>query len=328
MKNKIIALIALLLLPAMTFCSCSSVKEIKSTDEEAKVVGSCGDHDIRYEELRYLTMGFKAELQSKYGEYIFDSADTGAQYEERLWEMVAEALIENYSLVDACAERGIKTNSKTTKKEVKEYVKESVDACGDFDAYKAYLADNYMTDWVFRLNTAILSCQGQYYDLLSEELHKESYDAVMAGEGIIRCMSIFVKNDPGESAEENRKIAQDVRDQVASGKALLESFIGKSCNQDTSNCDYYFMRGYFVEEYENAAFDLEIGEVSEVVEVSDGFYVIQRMETDPSYISNHVENLQIQYYLSIMEEETNRIAESLSVQFNEYGKSIVLWSMK
>ena len=65
-------------------------------------------------------------------------------------------------------------------------------------------------------------------------------------------------------------MAQTVVDAVRAC-ASVEDYIGTRYNQDTASCDYYFMRGYFIEEYENAAFALAIGEVSDVVETSEGF---------------------------------------------------------
>lgn len=324
MKKRIFALTALVLSLILALCSCGA-RAIPSTDEESRVVGMCGEHEIRYEELRYLTMNYKAELKAMHGEGIFDSKELGEQYEDQLKALVAEALAENYALVELCESEDIRLSDKTSRKQVKEYVKESVDLCGGMDAYRVYLAENYMTDWVFRLNTAILGCQQRYYEVLAEKNDKQAYDAVMAGEGIIRCRSIFVKNDPGESISANRKAAQAVCDEIAQSGKTVEDFIGKKVNQDTSNCDYYFMKGYFLEEYEEAAFALDIGEVSGVVEVPDGFYVIQRVEPEEGYFSSHVEDLMVQYHISTMENLTQSIADTLSVAWNE---SIELWSMK
>lgn len=326
MKSKRILIVALLLIALLVLSACST-GAIKSTEEEARVVGTCGEHEIRYEELRYLTMRYKADLAAKYGENVFADASTGEAYEEELWTLVSAALRDSYATVDLCAARDIKTTDKVTKQEVQEYVDEAVEYCGGKDGYVEYLSSNFMTDTVFRFNTALLSCQYRYYDLLAAELDKEAYDAVMAGEGFIRTVSIFVQNDEGESVAENRKMAQTVVDAVRKG-ASVEDYIGTKYNQDTSSCDYYFMRGYFIEEYENAAFALEVGEVSDVVETAEGFYVIQRMAPDEGYFADNVDTLKAMYISCRMNGDAAQIAESLSITWNEYGKSLALWSMQ
>ena len=67
MKKRILALVLVLVM--IFSASCSGA--IKSTDEQARVVGTCGGNDVRYEELRYITLTCKAALADKYGEDIF-----------------------------------------------------------------------------------------------------------------------------------------------------------------------------------------------------------------------------------------------------------------
>ena len=323
MKIKLISVIALFLTVILALSSCSA-SAIKSTDEEARVVGTCGDHEVRFEELRYLTLHYKADLMAKYGEYIFDDAVTGADYEAELLSLVSAALAESYAAMDLCASRDIKVTDKVTKQEVQEYVDEAVAYCGGRDGYLAYLAEYGMTDWVFRLNAGILSCQYRYYELLATELEKEAYDTVMAGEGFIRTVSIFVRNDEGENVSENRKMAEEVVDAVRRG-ASVEDYIGTRYNQDTSSCDYTFMRGYFIEEYENAAFALEVGEVSDVVEVEDGFYVIQRLAPEATYFAENLDTLMAMYLSCRMNEDVRALAAGMTVTIDE---SISLWSMQ
>lgn len=326
MKLKKISIVALLLAAVLLLCACST-GAIKSTEEEARVVGTCGDHEIRYEELRYLVVRYKDDLAAQYGEDLFATAETGAAYEDQLRALVSEALCASYAIEDQCAARDILVDDKTAKKEVQEYVDETVDLCGGKDGYLEYLAANGMTDAIFRYNTALLSCQYRYYEALATEKDKEAYDAVMAGEGFIRTVSIFVKNDVGESPVANRAMAQEVVDAVRAG-ASVEDYIGTRYNQDTSGCDYYFMRGYFIEEYEDAAFALAVGEVSDVVETAEGFYVIQRMPTEEGYFAANLDTLKAMYLSCYMNAEATGIAESMTVTWNEYGESLTLWSME
>lgn len=325
MKIKNILIAALVVL-AVLLAACST-GEIKSSEEEARIVGLCGDREIRYEDVRYLTMRYKADLAAQYGADIFASEETGASYEDALWELVTEALIYNCATADACAAYGVPTDDKTAKTEVQEYVDETVDGCGGKSGYMEYLAANFMTDAVFRFHAAILSSQYRYYEKLAAERDREAYDAVLAGEGFIRTVSIFVKNDAGEDPATNRRMAEEVVTAVRNGAAVAD-YIGTRYNQDTGACDYYFMRGYMIEEYENAAFSLAVGEVSDVVETDGGFYVIQRVAPEEGYFLDNLETLKAMYLSCLMNADIDARQSALSIRWNDLGSSLVLWSME
>ena len=52
-------------LTALVSCSLSP---IDATEEELAVIGKIGNYDVHYDELRFLTINFKADLEKKYGE--------------------------------------------------------------------------------------------------------------------------------------------------------------------------------------------------------------------------------------------------------------------
>ena len=45
------------------------IRPIESSEEEARVVGTVGDFEVRYEELRYITLLHKASLDAEIGKY-------------------------------------------------------------------------------------------------------------------------------------------------------------------------------------------------------------------------------------------------------------------
>ena len=303
---------------------CSSVKKIKSTSEESKIVGSCAGYDVRYEELRHLSYIHTEEMKAEYGEdLVFDDARAA-----ELLARVEASLCEHYAILDMCEQAGVKRSDKLTKNEVQEEVEAVVRGLGGIDGYKEYLEAAHMTDAVYRLYTGIVSCQYRYYDeVVFEGLEKQAYDAVLENKEFVHTMSIFVRNDKGEDVEDNRKQAEYVREQVLGGRSL-ESFIGTKYNQDMSNCEYYFPRGYMEDAYESVAFSLAVGEVGEVVETDEGFYVIQRLATDEEYMVNHLETLIDMYIVGQMNLAFAAHAETLSFERNEYGKSLNLLDLK
>lgn len=315
MKKKLTTVAVLVLVLATVLCACGGGNEIPSTKEEALVVGTCGEHEIRHEELRYFTMNYKAEMEAMYGEGIFEGADS-AMYQAELLAKVSSAIEKNYALVDLFATKDIHVSDKKIQNTVEEYVAATVEDEGGQEEYAKFLAENYLTDAVYRLHIAIMICQEQYYAVIAEEQDRQAYDAVLAGEGFIRCKSIFVENNVGENVESNRALAQKVRDEIAAG-ADIDDYIGTVANQDTGNCDYYFMRGYFLEEYEEAAFALEVGEVSDVVQVLDGFYVIVREEIEEGYFQSNLNELKVMYHLCTMENQMQAIAQTLSLDLNQ-----------
>lgn len=323
---KILSLVMMIALLLGTFAGCSS-GAIKSTKEEARVVGTCAGYDVRYEELRYLTLTHMAEMRAEYGEDIFTSAEADA-YAAELEARVEHSLCETYAILDICEKAGVKRSDRQTKNEVNEDIKATVLALGGTEAYEAYLAESGMTDAVNRLYTAIASCQYRYYDEVAfDELEKEAYDAVLSGELFVRVRSIFVRNDAGENVEKNRADAEFVRAEIMGGKPL-ESFIGSKYNQDLSECDYYFPRGYMDASYEQIAFSLEIGEVGEVLQVDDGFYIIQRYAPEEGFFQNNMETLIDKYIVGKMNLTFEAHAETLGFEKNEYGASLVLTEIR
>lgn len=325
--KKILCVSFAFILLLCSFAGCGSANRIKSTTQEAKVIGTCGDYDVRYEELRYLALTHKAEMEHEFGEGIFDGAESDS-YEQELWKRVEASLCDSYAKLDVCEKAGVKRSDKQTKKEVQNEIDSVVAALGGEEAYRAYLAETGLTDTVNRLYTAIVSCQYRYYyEVAFDELEKEAYDAVLAHEGFVHTMSIFVKNDEGERVEDNRKMAEYVREQVMGGEALV-NFIGTKYNQDMSNCEYYFPRGYMDDAYEEAAFALELDEVSDVVETEEGFYVIQRLALDEAYFELNMETLIEKYIVGKINLAFEAHAKTLSFELNEYGKTLTLRDMK
>ena len=153
----------------------------------------------------------------------------------------------------------------------------------------------------------------------------------------IRTIHVYIENVEGEDPAENLAKARDISNALRDLSdfqdrlALMNEYIGSSVNDDfqsISGDGYYFTRGEMDEDYEQVAFGLEIGEVSEPVVCSGGNFVIMRLTPEEDYIVKNSQNLLNNYHsvaLGIYEEQ---FRPDCVVQFNEYGQSIDLVTLE
>ena len=150
-------LCALLVLSALLLVSCK-VKPIESTEEQLRAVGTVGEREVRYEELRFMVMTCKKSLDEVYGE----GGLSDEEYEAKLWEYVNETLTYNCAVLNMCEEVGIYADNVRLTNAVQQKAEELAATLGGFSKYKKYLKQNYLTDSVFRHITCV--------DLMQSEL--------------------------------------------------------------------------------------------------------------------------------------------------------------
>jgi hypothetical protein len=115
-------------------------------------------------------------------------------------------------------------------------------------------------------------------------------DTIVAGrplqDGFIRARHILISwdgcgiNGVTRGREEAAQLIQDIQERIASGEATFEE-LAFSLSDCTTAPDSGmlpdFSRGAMVQEFENAAFALDSGEVSGPVETDFGFHLIKRV---------------------------------------------------
>lgn len=191
-KKKIVAasIIGVAILSAIIFgiivlvMNLGPIRPIKSTEEEARVVGTVGKYEVRYEELRYITLLHKATLDKKLGEYDTLNAEDRKEYEKQLRERVLEDLENNYVVLSLCEEYGIKTDTPYVDEQVQKSIeslvnspKESSGFEGDKEKYKSWLAENNLTDSFLRLIYKVDYLEGRLLEHFIENKIDIEYDS-------------------------------------------------------------------------------------------------------------------------------------------------------
>lgn len=337
MKKTIsIILTAVLLLSCLFITSCSNKDELNRT-----VVGKVGPYDVYYEELRWLTMQYKDLYESAYGEGIWKNSETAEYYRPQLEKAVYSSIVANYAVLALCddekltynGEKLIDINSDTVQNLVNNFINDTIEEAGGRNNYANELERNYLTESLHRFITGIDLCENllfkQYCELLIiDDSDEAAHDYIV--KNFIRTKHVYIQNDAKDNVEDNRALAEAVRNKLLNGEDLDKLIADYSEDGYMSTEDgYYFTRGQYSEAYENASFALEVGQVSEVIDTFSGYYVIKRLELDTEYIMlNLRSSLKEQYLLAVFDTFVEASKATLTFTPNEFGSGLDLVKMK
>ena len=349
-KKTAIAIIAVVAVVAIVVgvvaaISISNWEEYRKLAADRKTVATCNGYEIPYEELRFVTLFYKDMLADQYGADIWDNPATAEEHRAELEALVHENLNENYIILTTCRNLSIPTESDEMDEYVDGQMKELRNSFDSDQEYEAWMEEHWMTEHYMRFSIGVSYLESAiYYTLLDNDLYtfrqdniREFMDYVEFSGNYVRTIHVYIENVEGEDPSENLAKAQDISDALQDladfneRRALMSEYIGSVVNDDLlsiSGDGYYFTQGEMDEDYERAAFNLEIGEVSEPVVCSGGTFVIMRLSPESEYIEKNAQNLLNNYHsvaLGIYEEQYRA---DCVVEFNEYGQSIDLVTME
>ncbi len=316
----------------LTACSTTS-KPIKSSELEMTVVGSCEGYDIYYEELRYVALSYRDIMENYYGKGIWDNPATARQYLPELTDYVMSNLTANYAVLSHCETFMIDINDDAIQKSVQASIDELVADIGSRKAYSAALKEMYLTDHLVRFTVGTDYCQNELmYAMMDLELiitDQLEFLTYAQNDGFCAVYHVYIANDEGESVEDNRKKAEEALAMLRSG-TTMKKMLGSIYNEDIYlvSDPYYFTRGEYDEAYEEAAFSLEVGEISDIVQTEDGFYIIERQPLEQDYLVANITELMQRYQYACVETMIRELQSEITVELNDFGKSIDLLTME
>ena len=302
-----LTLAILLCLSAMTLLTgCST----KTERENQRTVGVCNGYEIPYEELRFVTMLYKDNLVEKYGEGIWDDPASADAHRAELEAEVMEHLRENYVILSACAERGLPLESDAADNYVEDQIDKMIQESfgGKTAGYREFLEEQHLTDHYFRFSLKVSYLESAlFYSMLdggefayTKENLTEYIDYVLQSPDYARIIHVYLRNDEGENPEQNLKDAQNITLALRAVHnsedrlRVMNQYIGSTYNDDmdmVTKDGYYFTRGEMNKTYEEAAFALQIGEVSDPIECSGGYFVLMRLEPEEAYVMSNSSTL-------------------------------------
>ena len=288
-RIKTIALILVSVLLAAAFSGCAS--------RDSTVVMKLGGIDVRYDVFRFAVLTERAALEAKYGEDAF-SAETGVSNEmkEALRSGTLDYLKSIYAVLSLAADRGIGPDDPAIVEAANSMRASDVATAGGESEFLASIREAGMNEYVYSFITKAGAISDELYyamlnsgDIPSDE---ESVRAFLESDECVRVRQILVTTE-NRTDEHARELAEEARSLALGGEDFdsLISRYGEDMNMFGSTQGYYLMRGVMYREFEDAAFALGIGEISEVVKTPAGYSVILRLEKDAEYMKTHFDKL-------------------------------------
>ena len=329
--NRIIAVSLALVIALASLASCDgTTSPIESSEDDLRTVMTVDTYEVPYELFRYFFMNFKKQFEST-DEGIWTGADA-AEKKAELDASVVGAIRGVYAVLSLCADYGIGKDDAKIKEGVQVAIDETVDSYGGEKAYVKALGENYMTDSVYRFLIAVDLCETELYNtMLDVGVIDNSDEAALAninGPDFIRTIQILIKNDAGDDIEENRKTAEELLERIKKGEDM-DTLIGRYSEDLSMTPDgYYSTHLELIEEYEEAAYELELDEVSEVVETYVGFHIIKRLSKEADYIEKNFDTLKTQYLTSAFYRQIEDEKDKLNVTKNALYESFTVENME
>lgn len=344
-----VALLCALVLVLLSFSSCKA-RRLSPTAAASRSVGqitvtlsdgSTTVYEIPYEEFYFLAKTFETSVDAEKG---------SAEYNEALMEIISENITANYAILALCAEMGVAYDEGELRGDVKDEIESFIDDKfgGSRKEYLLALDEISLTDNYHRFMLGVDMLYSKLPLIYAQNQmiptgEKEIIEFIK--ENFICTKHVAIIDDKGDDPAKNLATAEYVRqlltetiEETGERKWSINELIGGkpiNANEDLliSYDGYYFTKGMMDAAYEEAAFGLEIGEVSQVVKsraesnagiYTDVYYVIERMPLDEEYIDENFHELADSVSEAVIVTKLDALREALVFVPNEYCLSLDL----
>lgn len=325
---------AALILLLTTLTSCES-KPLTPTSAAMREVGTVGTYAVCYDELYTLSKNLYTDGMS----------------EDELREKVYSEIVVNYAILTLCEQSGVSVDEE----ELNTAVQDSIDSAiensfgGNRFSYIKKLKEINTTDRYMRFLYEVDAIYNQLEPALIArgELTADQDEVTdYIQKNFVRVQSFMIANNEGDDIDTNLNDALTARDALANGSTTFYDLIGGryrlpggSVNEDVdTDCVYTFGKGTMDKAFENAAFALDINEISDIIlvedkelasgETADCYYVIKRVPITDDIVESEYDALYTEYVNTIINAKLTAVIDTLEFVPNEYGASLTLTEME
>lgn len=272
-----------------------------SSGDDSRILMTAGGYEVSYDVVRYVVMNLKKD---------------GITEEGELRERTLAAIRDIYAVFSLGSDYGMEFDDEYIASLASQSADSAVKELGGKKAFKKSLKENYMTDSVYilmakkdALRDEIMRSMISVGDIETDE---EKLRGIIESDEFIRVKQIlitsesaattddgvYILNGKTHTEEEAKALAAEAQEKAAAGEdfdALVAEY-GQSFYMFGNTDGYYICRGMWDSINENAAFALNVGEVSGVIESDVGYSVFKRYEKSGDYIDSHFDEICTNWY--------------------------------
>ncbi|CAH2213787.1 peptidylprolyl isomerase [Tepidibacter aestuarii] len=266
------------------------VNPYKDSQFSKDVVARVNDKVITVSEYEKTLAMYKKNFEAIYGEGIWETeVETGQTVIEVVKERVLNNMINDEVIYQIAQNENITVEDKDVEEQFKQF-KAQVELNEEF---KKFLEENGIDDQFLKNQlkkdmliskynenyTASLELNDEklkeYYEKNKEEYKKEE---VRASHILFKTIDDSMNPLSDEDKNAAKKKAEDILLRAKNGEDFAS--LAKEYSEDTASGNYggdlgYFGKGVMVQEFEKGAFELNPGEISDLVETQFGYHIIK-----------------------------------------------------
>ena len=305
MKKKIALILALAMLGSVAVAGCKKNENTddnasdgneqveqnnESTEDKENTESDFVAPEIKtteYDSINVVKINNKEYSAAMYRCMLYQVADAMGGTDTSVWETNAiESLKDWASLWTLCDEYDISLED-SDYEEVYSLRSQTLEGYPDEETYYADLDMYHMTDSVYVENIIQNVLFTKFAEAFVADFVPED-QAILdyINSEYVRVKHILIKTEGLDDSQkaEARSRADRVLERAKSGESFEE--LVKEISEDGMDPDlgYYFTKGVMVQEFEDASYALEEGEISEIVESQFGYHIIKKYPMEEAHI--------------------------------------------